>query len=95
MSTTIRKVVFAGAGGPEVVSVFSAEIQAPAANEVQMKVLYAGMGGADVAMRVGCYPQQKSPVGSTPGYSLVGRVHQNGANCSTPPRLPSRYHTMS
>ncbi|EAT84037.1 hypothetical protein HBI56_059720 [Parastagonospora nodorum] len=82
MSTTIRKVIYSGAGGPEVVSVVSAEIQAPAANEVQMKVLYAGMGGADVAMRVGCYPQQKSPVGLTPGYSLVGRVHQNGASCS-------------
>lgn len=82
MSTTIRKVVFSAAGGPEVVSVVSAEIAAPAANEVQVKVLYAGMGGADISMRLGSYPQQKSPVGLTPGYSLVGRVHRNGTNCS-------------
>jgi NADPH:quinone reductase-like Zn-dependent oxidoreductase len=82
MSTTIRKAVFSGAGGPEVVSVVTAEYPAPAANEVQVKVLYAGMGGGDIAMRQGVYPQQKSAQGLTPGYSLVGRVRKNGANCS-------------
>jgi NADPH:quinone reductase-like Zn-dependent oxidoreductase len=81
MSTTIRKVRFSAAGGPEVVSVVSAEIAAPLAGEVQIKVLYAGMGGADIVMRLGYYPQQRSSVGLTPGYSLVGRVHQNGSNC--------------
>ncbi|KAH7088738.1 chaperonin 10-like protein [Paraphoma chrysanthemicola] len=82
MSTTIRKAVFARAGGPEVVSVVTTEYPAPAANEVQVKVLYAGMGGADIVMRLGAYPQQKSPEGLTPGYSLVGRVHKNGSKCS-------------
>jgi NADPH:quinone reductase-like Zn-dependent oxidoreductase len=82
MSTTIRKVVFSAAGGPEVVSVVTAEIAAPSSNEVQIKVLYAGMGGADIAMRLGAYPQQKKAAGLTPGYSLVGRVHKNGSSCS-------------
>ncbi|KAF2029665.1 GroES-like protein [Setomelanomma holmii] len=82
MSTTIRKVVFSAAGGPEVVSVVSAQYPAPAANEVQVKVLYAGMGGADIAMRLDAYPQQKAAAGLTPGYSLVGRIHKNGEKCS-------------
>lgn len=82
MSTTIRKVQFAAAGGPEVVSVVTGSIDAPKPNEVQMKVLYAGMGGADIAMRLGYYPQQRNSAGLTPGYSLVGRVHKNGANSS-------------
>lgn len=78
MSTTIRKAVFSAAGGPEVVSIITAEIASPAANEVQVKVLYAGMGGADILMRVGHYPQQKDAAGLTPGYALIGRVHKNG-----------------
>lgn len=82
MSTSIRKVQYSAAGGPEVVSVVTAEIAAPAPNEVQIKVLYAGMGGADIAMRVGGYPNQRSAKGMTPGYSHIGRVHRNGANCS-------------
>jgi NADPH:quinone reductase-like Zn-dependent oxidoreductase len=82
MSTTIRKVQFAAADGPQVVSVVTAQIAAPSAGEVQMKVLYAGMGGADIQMRTGNYPQQKDAAGLTPGYSLVGRVLQNGTGCS-------------
>jgi NADPH:quinone reductase-like Zn-dependent oxidoreductase len=82
MTTTVRKVQFSAAGGPEVVSVINAEIGAPAANEVQIKVLYAGMGGADIVFRLGLYPQQKSATGMTPGYSLVGRVQTNGGNCT-------------
>jgi NADPH:quinone reductase-like Zn-dependent oxidoreductase len=82
MSTTIRKVVFSAAGGPDVVSVVAAQIALPSAGEVQMKVLYAGMGGADIIMRMNMYPQQKPAAGLTPGYSLVGRVHKNGPGCS-------------
>jgi NADPH:quinone reductase-like Zn-dependent oxidoreductase len=82
MSTTIRKAIFSAAGGPEVVSIVTAEIAAPSANEVQIRVLYSGMGGADIAMRLGGYPNQKKAAGLTPGYSLVGRVHKNGSNCT-------------
>lgn len=78
MSTTIRKVVYAAAGGPEVVSVVTSSIADPVENEVQVRVLYAGMGGGDIAMRLGYYPQQKPAAGLTPGYALIGRVHKNG-----------------
>ncbi|KAF2129233.1 GroES-like protein [Dothidotthia symphoricarpi CBS 119687] len=81
MTTTNRKIVISSFGDASQVSMVTAKISPPAPNEVQIKVLYAGMGGADIAMRVGVYPmQKKAPL--TPGYSLIGRVHQNGANCS-------------
>jgi synaptic vesicle membrane protein VAT-1 len=82
MSTSIRKVQFSQKGGPDVVSVVTGTIAGPKSDEVQIKVLYAGMGGADIAMRLEAYPQQKSAKGLTPGYALVGRVHQNGSGCS-------------
>ncbi|KAF1846458.1 GroES-like protein [Cucurbitaria berberidis CBS 394.84] len=79
MSTSMRKVLISSFGDPSTVSVVTDTIAAPAANEVQIKVLYAGMGGSDIAMRNGVYPmQRKAPL--TPGYSLIGRVHQNGSN---------------
>lgn len=81
MSTSIRKVVFTSFGDPSCVSVVTDTIAAPSANEVQIKVLYAPMCGSDIAMRNGVYPmQRKAPM--TPGYSFIGRVHHNGANCS-------------
>ncbi|KAL5116488.1 hypothetical protein ACEQ8H_005609 [Pleosporales sp. CAS-2024a] len=82
MPTTIRKVQFSSAGGPEVVSVVSASIAEPGADEVQIKVAYAAMGGGDIAMRFGVYPQQRDAAGLTPGYACIGRVHQNGSQCS-------------
>lgn len=81
MPTSIRKVLIASHGDPSTVSVVTDTIEAPAANEVQVKVLYAGMGGSDIAMRLGYYPmQRKAPL--SPGYTFVGRVHQNGSNAS-------------
>ncbi|KAF1937598.1 GroES-like protein [Clathrospora elynae] len=77
MSHFIRKVLISNYGDPSTVSVVTATIAAPTTNEVQIKVLYAGMGGADIAMRQGIYPmQRKTPL--TPGYCLIGRVHRNG-----------------
>lgn len=80
-TTTIRKALISAYGGPENIAIVTAEISAPAKNEVQVKVLYSAMGGADIAMRVGAYPMQQSPP-LTPGYSLIGRVHTNGNGSS-------------
>lgn len=77
MSTPIRKVLISSHGDPSVVSVVTAPINPPAQGEVQVKVIYSGMGGADILMRQGIYPlQQKAPL--TPGYIFIGRVHRNG-----------------
>ncbi|KAJ4258145.1 hypothetical protein NW762_008286 [Fusarium torreyae] len=78
---TIRKVVYSAFGGPSNVSVITAEIPPPAKNEVQIDVIYAGFSGADIQMRLGTYPMQKSAP-MTPGYCFVGRVSTNGDKSS-------------
>jgi NADPH:quinone reductase-like Zn-dependent oxidoreductase len=81
MSTTIRKALVPSFGDYTHISIVDAEIFPPVAKEVQVKVLYSGMAGADINMRMGTYPlQKKAPL--TPGYCLVGRVHINGPGCS-------------
>jgi NADPH:quinone reductase-like Zn-dependent oxidoreductase len=75
--TTIRKAVVTAYGGPETVKIITEKLPDPSSHEVQIKVLYAGMGGSDMAMRNGVYPRQKAaPL--TLGYCCVGRVHKNG-----------------
>jgi len=81
MPTTIRKAFISSFGDPSHVKIVDDQIESPAANHVQVKVIYAGMGGADFLMREGRYPNQKrAPL--TPGYTLVGRVHINGPGSS-------------
>ncbi|KAJ4366069.1 hypothetical protein N0V95_000296 [Ascochyta clinopodiicola] len=76
-TTTIRKSRIESFGDASHVSVITAEIDPPAANEVQLKVLYSGFGGSDIAMRLGGYPNQKAAPLTT-GYSCVGLVTANG-----------------
>src|SRR5688500_4964353 len=74
---TIRKVVYSAFGGPSNVSVVTAQIAPPSKYEVQCDVIYSGFSGADIQMRIGTYPMQKSaPL--TPGYCFIGRVSANG-----------------
>ena len=81
MTTTIRKALIPSHGDATHIEIIDAQIDAPGAKEVQVKVIYAGMGGADFLMREGVYPMQKrAPL--TPGYTLIGRVHVNGPGSS-------------
>jgi NADPH:quinone reductase-like Zn-dependent oxidoreductase len=82
MSTIICKVIFAAADGLEVVSAVTAQPSAHSAGEVQMRVQYTSMGGADIQMHLGDYLRQRNAATRTPGYSLVGRVYKNGSGCS-------------
>jgi NADPH:quinone reductase-like Zn-dependent oxidoreductase len=81
MSTTIRKALFPTFGDASVVQIVSEQIEPPKSHHVQVKTIYSGMGGADILMRVGKYPNQHSAP-FTPGYTIVGRVHINGRGCS-------------
>lgn len=76
-TTTIRKSRVESFGDPSKVSIITTELSAPRANEVQLKVLYSGFGGSDIAMRLGGYPNQK-PAPLTTGYSCIGHITQNG-----------------
>ncbi|KAF9694613.1 hypothetical protein EKO04_007558 [Ascochyta lentis] len=76
--TTIRKSLIQSFGDVSNVSVVTTDIDPPAANEVQLKVLYSGFGGSDIAMRLGGYPNQK-PAPLTTGYSCIGLVTAKGS----------------
>lgn len=80
-TTTVRKSLIESFGDPSHVSIVTAEIGPPAANEVQVQVLYSGFGGSDIAMRLGGYPNQKSAPLTT-GYSCIGLVTLNGSKSS-------------
>ena len=77
-TTTIRRSFIETFGDPSHVSIITTEISPPAANEVQLKVLYSGFGGSDIAMRLGAYPNQKAAPLTT-GYSCIGTVAMNGS----------------
>ncbi|KAH6614015.1 zinc-binding dehydrogenase [Boeremia exigua] len=80
-TTTIRKSLIESFGDASHVSVITTELGPPSAHEAQVKVLYSGFGGSDIAMRVGGYPNQKAAPLTT-GYSCIGTVTLNGAKSS-------------
>ncbi|KOS21222.1 Protein indc11 [Escovopsis weberi] len=81
MSVTNRKVVITNFGDASNLAIVEEELPAPGSNEVQVSILYSGFAGADINMRLGVYPFQRSaPL--TPGYCFVGRVRANGAGSS-------------
>lgn len=64
-------------GGPEVLQWIEDEIPVPAAGEVRVKVLAAGVAYADLLMRKGLYPgAPKLPF--APGYDIVGDIDAVG-----------------
>jgi NADPH:quinone reductase-like Zn-dependent oxidoreductase len=81
VETTIRKVLVPHFGDESVLQVTQANIASPQAGEVQVQILHSVVAGADVNMRRGTYPfQKKAPL--TPGYSMIGKVLDNGAGCT-------------
>ena len=82
MPTQIRKALISAYGDVSNVSVVTDTLDDPAKGECQVRVLYSGFSGADINMRLGRYPLQKSaPL--TPGYCLVGPIERLGPDCSS------------
>lgn len=77
-TTTIRKSLVSSYGDASQVSVVTTQLAPPTPNEVQIRVLYSGFGGSDIAMRLGGYPNQRAAPLTT-GYSCIGTVVQNGS----------------
>ncbi len=78
---SLKKVVITEFGDESKLTLVEADLTDPSAGEVQLAVEYSIVSGSDVNMRRGIYPfQKKAPL--TPGYSVVGTVQINGADCS-------------
>lgn len=73
----MRAVVIEGAGGPEVLTVREVPAPVPAAGEVLVDVVAAGLNRADVQQRRGLYPP---PAGASdvPGLEVSGHVADPG-----------------
>ena len=76
---TMRYVAASAAGGPEVLAIATTDVPRPAADEVLVRVLAAGVNRPDVVQRKGLYPP---PPGASPilGLEVAGVVVAVGAN---------------
>lgn len=79
---TMRQVKFAGAGGPEVVTLETAPVPRPGPGQALIQVVAAGVNRPDCLQRAGNYPP---PPGATnvPGLEVAGRVVELGAGVDT------------
>ena len=76
---TMRHIDHGQGGAPSVMRVAEAAVPLPAANEVLIKVAYAGVNRPEVAQRQGLYP---APPGASPilGLEVSGRVAAVGSD---------------
>lgn len=81
MSDMMRQIAFSGAGGPEVLRIEHAARPVPAAGEVLVRVLAAGVNRPDIQQRRGLYPP---PPGTTPipGLDIAGVIESVGPDVS-------------
>lgn len=77
----MKRVVVDRFGGPEVMKFVEAEDPRPAAGEVAVRVVAAGVSFTDSQLRAGIYFHVPKP-SFTPGYELVGVVEELGVGCS-------------
>src|SRR6187402_375785 len=68
-------------GGPEVLETLVEEAPQPAAGEVRVRVLAAGVSFAELLMREGVHPE-RTTLPFTPGWDIVGVVDEAGEGAS-------------
>lgn len=78
----MRAVVFAGAGGNEVVSVEERPAPEPGPEDVVVRVTFAGLNPADLAQRAGNYPAPPGSPPDIPGLEVAGTVESCGERVS-------------
>ncbi|WP_439103386.1 NAD(P)H-quinone oxidoreductase [Celeribacter marinus] len=79
---TMRAVEIAQAGGPEVLRLTTRPVPAPKADEIVIKVAFAGVNRPDALQRAGLY---NPPTGASdlPGLEVAGEVAAVGASVSS------------
>ncbi|MFZ8912326.1 MAG: NAD(P)H-quinone oxidoreductase [Burkholderiaceae bacterium] len=76
----MRQVAITRPGGPDVLVLEQAEVPEPAANEVLIRVVAAGVNRPDVLQRMGLYDP---PAGASliPGLEVAGEIVRCGSEC--------------
>src|SRR5499425_1867905 len=77
MPATNQRVVLNRFGGPEVLEIVEDEIPQPGPGAVRVRIIAAGLSGADLLMREGVHPRTPRPP-FTSGWDLVGFVDEVG-----------------
>ena len=77
----MKRVIVDRYGGPEVLRVLDDDDPRPAAGEVRVRLLAAGVSFTDAQLRAGTYLGVPKPP-FTPGYELVGVVDELGSGCT-------------
>ena len=75
----MRAVVFAGAGGNEVIRLEELPDPVPGSEELLVRVTHAGLNPADLAQREGSYPAPPGSPQDIPGLEVSGTVEACGA----------------
>ncbi len=75
----MRAVVYAAAGGPEVISIRDVPAPTPGPGEVRVRVRAAGLNRADIYQRKGGYPAPPGWPRDIPGLEYAGEVDAVGA----------------
>jgi putative PIG3 family NAD(P)H quinone oxidoreductase len=75
----VRAVVFAGAGGNEVIRLEERPDPVPGSEELLLQVTHAGLNPADLAQRAGSYPAPPGSPQDIPGLEVAGTVAACGA----------------
>ncbi|MCP2110624.1 UNVERIFIED_ORG: NADPH:quinone reductase-like Zn-dependent oxidoreductase [Methylorubrum zatmanii] len=70
---TMRQIRFTAAGGPEVIAVETVPLPQPAAGQVLIEVVAAGVNRPDIMQRQGSYPPPKGAT-EIPGLEIAGRI---------------------
>jgi NADPH:quinone reductase-like Zn-dependent oxidoreductase len=79
-----KRIVITRFGSPEVLALIEADLPEPLPGQVRVRILAAGVAYADVGMRLGTYPAQRTgPPPFSPGYDIVGIVEKLGAEVTT------------
>ena len=79
----MKAVVFTGAGGNEVVSFEERPDPEPGAEDVLVRVSFAGLNPADLVQRAGRYPAPPGSPQDVPGLEVAGTVERCGARVSS------------
>ena len=79
----MRAVIFAGAGGNEVVTVEERPDPDPGPEDVLVAVRFAGLNPADVVQREGRYPAPPGSPQDVPGLEVAGTVERCGERVSS------------